>query len=190
MTRLGIRTASSDKLFVSYKKAPAHPDQIFKLIARVSSGRNILVPFLALYRSGRVTLVPYEAALLIRLREALGEGQPVGACFVNDGKTGKIHYDPAAPLGVLAPFLVHEMVHALDVSLWVASNSQQSRRSRDKLMLEAETRAFGLQHSFVQELRDADPLFNDFIVHEQSRVRVLHERLTRQDISELYGFEH
>jgi hypothetical protein len=190
LTRLGALRLSSDTVFVSYKKAPAHPEQIFKLIARVFSGRKVLTEFLKLYRSGRIALVPYEGELLARLREALGEGQPVGACFVNDGKTGTIHYDSSAPLGVLAPFLVHEMVHALDISLWVASNSKQTRRSRDKLMLEAETRAFGLQHVFVQELRDADPLFNDFIVHEQSRVRVLHEKLTRQDISELYGLEH
>ena len=190
LTRLGVDTLPADRLFVNYTKAPTHPDQILKLIARVPTGRKVLAEFLTLYRSGRVTLQPYESGLLARLREALGEGQPVGACFVNDGQAGKIHYDPSAPLGVLAPFLLHEMVHALDASLWEASKSRQTRRSRDRLMLEAETRAFGLQHCFVQEMREADPLFNDFIVHEQSRVRVLHEKLTRQDISNLYGFEH
>lgn len=189
-TRLWLGRVLSDQFFVKFTEAPSHPEQILKLIARVPSGREILSRFLGLYRCGRVTLEPYEPALLARLRSALGEGQPVGACFVNDGKSGKIHYDPGAPLGVLAPFLVHEMAHALDPTLWTASNCRQTRRARDKLMLQAETRAFELQHRFVQELRAADPGFSAFLVKDQARVRVLNERLTEGDIAELYGFEH
>ena len=173
---------------MNYAKAPTHVDQTLRLIARVPAGRAVLSRFLALYRSGRVEFVPYDPALLTRLREVLGEGQPVGASFVTDGRSGKIHYDPSAPLGVLAPFLLHEMVHATDASLWVASNSKQTRRARDRLMLEAETQAFDQQHRFVQELRAADPRFDAFMLGEQARVRILHEKLTQKDIAELYGF--
>ncbi len=175
---------------MNYSASPAHPDQILKLIARVPSGRGVLSEFLGLYRAGKVTIEPYEPALLARLRSVVGDEQPVGACFVNDGKSGTIHYDPAAPIGVLAPFLLHEMVHALDTRLWAASNSRHTRRARDRLMLAAESRAFGLQHSFVQELRTMDFEFNAFLLKQQARVRVLHEKLTDGDIAELYGLEH
>jgi hypothetical protein len=142
-----------------------------------------------LYRSKRVKLQAYPVPLLNRLRAVLGEGQPVGACFVNDGETGTIHYDPNAPLGVLAPFLVHEMAHAADESLWRAARFPQTRQARDELMLEAETRAFELQHQFVQELRAADPEFSMFLESQQDRIRILTERLGREDIADLYGFK-
>jgi hypothetical protein len=172
---------------MKFSKAPAHPDEILQLITRVPAGRDVLGGFMELYRSGRVRLEPYPQALLAQLRAALGEGQPVGACFVNDGETGTIHYDPQAPIGVLGPFLVHEMVHAMDQSLWSAARIAQTRDSRDKLMLEAETRAFELQYRFVQELRAADPEYGFFLENEQERVRILNERLSREDIAELYG---
>jgi hypothetical protein len=175
---------------ISYKNPPANPEQTLRLIARVPTGRQALSKFLNLYRSGQVRLEHYEPDLLARLRAAVGEGQPVGACFINDGVTGKIHYDPDAPLGVLAPFFVHEMVHAADASLWQASGSKQSRQARDRLMLRAETLAFEIQHRFVRELRAVDGAFDSFLRQEQQRVRVLHERLTEREIADLYGFEH
>lgn len=167
--------------------APANVEAVLKLIARTVSGREILAEFMPLYRGGRVVFEAYEAPLLERLRAALGEGQPVGACFINDGRTGKIHYDPSSCIGVLAPFLVHEMAHAVDTSLWLASNRRQSRAARNKMMLAAESRAFDLQHRFVTELRGLDPSFGEFLEREQSRVRVLVERMTERDIEELYG---
>lgn len=186
-TRLEIRTHPADESHVNFSKAPINNEAILKLIARVPAGREILAEFLPLYRSGRVVFEPYAPELLARLRAALGEGQPVGACFVNDGQSGQIHYDPQAPLGVLAPFWVHEMAHAADASLWVRSNARQSRAARDKLMLSAETRAFELQHRFVQQLRAVEPSYSEFLLGEQARVRVLHERLSELDIAEMYG---
>jgi hypothetical protein len=190
MTRLYERSHPADPYYVKdsyYSTRAAHPQDILKLIARVPSGRDLLTGFLPLYKSGRVAFEPYAPELLERLRAALGPGQPVGACFVCDGQSGQIHYDPAAPIGVLAPFWVHEITHALDTSLWLMSGQRASRTARDKAMLKAETRAFEAQHRFVQELREADPAFGQFLVGEQARVRVLHERLTEQDIAELYG---
>ena len=174
---------------MNFSKAPAHPDEILRLIARTPSGRAVLAPFMEHYRSGRISLQSYPAPLLESLRAVLGEGQPVGACFVNDGDTGTIYYDPSAPLGVLAPFLVHEMAHAADESLWRAARFPQTRKACDELMLEAETHAFELQHLFVQELRAADLAFSVFLESQQDRVRILTERLGREDIAELYGFK-
>lgn len=172
---------------MNFNQAPSHPDEILRLIARTPSGREVLTAFLPLHRSGQVRFQPYAQALLTKLRAALGEGQPVGACFVNDGITGSIHFDPDAPIGVLAPFLVHEMVHALDTSLWLAAGKRQTKKARDQMMLNAETQAFAIQHRFVQELRAADSAFDVFLREQQARVRVLCEKLTQNDISELYG---
>jgi hypothetical protein len=186
-TRLEIRTHPADEFFVNFSKAPVSSEAVLKLIARVPAGREILAEFMPMYRAGRVVFEPYADALLARLRAALGEGQPVGACFVCDGVSGQIHFDPTAPIGVLAPFLVHEMAHAVDTSLWVRTNARKSRVARDRIMLDAETRAFALQHRFVEELREADVAYAEFLLGEQARVRVLVERLSERDIAELYG---
>jgi hypothetical protein len=170
-----------------YSQAPSHPDEILKLIARTPTGRSLLEPFLALYRSGQVRLEPYPASLVERLRAVLGEGQPIGACFVADGTTGTIHFDLEAPLGILGPFILHEIAHSLDPSLWHTARTAQTRRTRDQTMLKAETRAFEAQHRFVQELQNADPEFKKFLKSQQARVRILTERMNEKEIASLYG---
>jgi hypothetical protein len=172
---------------VNYSRAPLHPEEALRLVARVPAGREVLEAFLPLYRASRVVFEAYEPALLLELRSALGEGQPVGASFTIEESGGVIRFDPAAPIGVLAPFLLHEMVHALDARLWRASGKAMARRSRDRLMLEAETRAFEAQHRFVEQLRAADPAYHAFLLKQQARVAILHEKLTQEDIARLYG---
>lgn len=172
---------------MNYSKAPVSSEAVLQLIARVPAGREILAEFLPMYRTGRVVFEAYPPEVLARLRAVLGEGQPVGACFVCDGESGQIHFDPSAPIGVLAPFWVHEMAHAVDTSLWIRTNARQTQSARNRLMLSAETRAFALQHRFVEELRGADIAYSEFLLGEQARVRVLVERLSERDIAELYG---
>jgi hypothetical protein len=174
---------------VNFSQAPTQPNQIFSLIARTHTGRDLLTPFLALYRAGKVSLESYPPELLSRLRAVLGPGQPVGAAFTHDGARGVLHYDPSSPLGVLAPFFVHEIVHATDPELWAAARVAQTRKTRNQVILKAESRAFEIQHRFTEELRALDPAFAFFLENEQARVRILIDRLTQADIADLYGLD-
>jgi len=106
----------------------------------------------------------------------------VGAAFINDGEQGVIYFDPTSPVGVLAPFLLHELVHACDERLWKKKPSQ-------KVLIEAETDAFSTQRRYVEELTEADPEFGKFLKSRFPKARILHERLTRGDVVELYGLD-
>lgn len=174
---------------MDFSQPPTHVDEILKLIARSASGREALERFLPLLRRGKVRLAPYPPEVIAQLKEYLGPGQPVGACFVNDGETGTIHFDGGGPLGVLAPFILHEIIHCLDTAVWEIAKTGVRSSRRDKVLLHAETRAFEAQHRFVQELSQRFPEFESFLESQQARVKILVERLTSEDIASLYGFK-
>lgn len=174
---------------------PARLEEVFKLIVRVPTGRKIYESFAPLFKAKTVEVKPYPENVLVKLKEALGEGQPVGACFMNDGESGAIYIDPTSPIGVLAPFLLHEMVHALDESLWAMARGQKSKRKKggtapvDEAMLGSESKAYEAQSQFTQELRERFPEYARFLMTQFPRARILHEKLSKMDIAKLYGFK-
>src|SRR5690606_36082626 len=109
---------------------------------------------------GKVRIQAYPAEIVAKLREVLPPEQPIGACFAVDPETGLgcIYLDFASPIGVLAPFLVHEIIHALDTRVW-AGKARRSRRT----MLMTEENAFQTQFAFTLELRERDPEFDQFL---------------------------
>lgn len=172
------------------KSAPRQIDDVFELISQSPLGDRILRQFLPLFRSGRIRIKAYPNELLSKLKAVLGPGQPIGAAFVTDGDTGVIHYDRTSPLGVLGPFIFHEIVHSLDVRLWDSARNGGStarmRNERKKLMLLTETTAFNRQHELVTELKERVPGFAAFLAEQYPRVRILHERMTESEIDEMY----
>ncbi|MCM2324370.1 MAG: hypothetical protein NDJ90_14020 [Oligoflexia bacterium] len=174
---------------MDFNAAPRNLDEVFELISRSPSGYRVLERFRPLHQQGKVAIQPYPLEVVARLREAIGPDQPIGASFVNDGTTGTIYLDPASPLGILAPFLLHEMVHALDQDVWRAGVGPQSPEERDETMLLAETGAFELQHTVIQELCAQVPGYREFMSAQSQRARILHEKLTSEDVVALYGFK-
>ncbi|MCM2277397.1 MAG: hypothetical protein NDJ89_04920 [Oligoflexia bacterium] len=174
-----------------FQAPPANLERVFELIARSPFGVGILERFQPLYQGGKVMIRPYPLEIVAKLREAIGPDQPIGASFVvdEDGKTGTIYADLGSPLGILAPFLLHEMVHALDRGIWKAARRPQTRKERDETMLLAETDAFGAQHRLIEELCVRVNGYREFIAAQSQRARILHERLTAEDIATLYGFK-
>ena len=153
----------------------------------------MLERFLPRLRKQEVRIEAYPAEVLERLKLAIGRDQPVGACFIpeyqGEARHGTIYLDLTSPLGLLAPFLFHEMVHSLDPSLWEAARHPLSRDSRDRVLLEAETKAFETQHRFVLELKQRFPEYQRFLQAQYPRMKILHERLTATDVATLYGFK-
>jgi len=141
------------------------------------------------YRCGRITIAYYPPEIVQKLRALIGTDQPIGACFDTDGSHGTIHIDPQGLLGTAAPFLVHEMVHALDSTLWRAARVKLTPKQKDKIFLKAEKAAFEFQHYFVEELKALYPSYAAFLASAFPSSRVLTERLTEKDITELYRFQ-
>jgi hypothetical protein len=165
------------------------PREILELIAEAPTGRKVLDRFTPTFESGLIRIEAYPLHIVEQLRQHTGPDQPIGACFMRDGKQGTIYLDMTSPLGVLAPFLLHEMVHSLDSDLEKASKHPMSRKDRDALLLLAETEAFEAQHDFVEELSSSMPGYRDFLNSYYPKARILHERLTTEDVAELYGFK-
>ncbi len=157
-------------------------EPVFKLVARSSTGRAILEKFLPLYSKGKVTIEPYPTSVVEKLRAVIPEDQPIGACFVTESNRGTIFLDFASPLGVLAPFLVHEMVHALEPRIW-KGHARDSHRVR----IETEASAFQTQFRFTQELRERDPAYDAFLKTRYPKAKILHQLLEFEDLEELYG---
>lgn len=168
---------------MDFDRTPADSREILKFISSVRTGREMLSAFLPLYTSGKVAIAPYPVKVLTKLRAVLGEGQPVGACFMNDGSRGTIYLDMDTPIGVLAPFLIHEIAHALDENVWLR------RMKSDLQKLAVEAGAFDLQNRFMTELRNSFPEYQMFLETRYPNARVLVEKLSHAEISRLYGFK-
>ena len=168
---------------------PDSLNQAFKLIAQTQTGRTVLEAFLPKYKKGLISIEPYPVEVLTRLKSIIGPKQPVGACFMNDGKNGTIYFDPESPLGVLAPFLVHEMIHSLDATLWELAAVPVSQKTKDQIFLRAEAKAFDVQHRFTQELKKTHPHYEQFLSSYSEEAKILIDQLTQTDIADLYGFK-
>ena len=96
---------------------PPAPDweECFRLISQSRAGREVLSRFLPEYRSGRLELREVEAdsSELLGLRGGNAAGTPVGG-FTYDGGNKRILLARHPALGLQAPLLFHEMVHATD----------------------------------------------------------------------------
>jgi hypothetical protein len=159
----------------------ANPDPVMKLIARTVSGRALLERFLPLLKRGKIKIAPYPLAIVEKLRAVIPEGQPIGACLVTENGTGTIFLDYTSPIGVLAPFLVHEIAHALEPKVWRGETTKSQTA-----LLETETSAFQIQFRFTQELRERDPAYDTFLKTHYPKAKLLHTLLEFEALEELY----
>lgn len=176
---------------MDFKRAPKNVDQILDVIAMTPVGSRYLDDFLPKHQGQSIVIRSYPQTIVAQLREALGPGQPIGACFMIEEGLGIIYLDLSSPLGVLAPFLMHEIVHSLNPLLWENARVPRpvTREERDQLFLEAETEAFEAQHRFTVELGRVFPEFQRFLQDHYPKAKILNERLLASDIAELYGFK-
>jgi hypothetical protein len=149
-----------------------HPDAIIKQISRSTTGRKLLEEFLPLLKKGKIHIESYAPELIARLREVIPADHPIGVCFVPEGDGGTIFLDYETPLGILAPFLVHEIAHALGKKL-------------DRI--EAETIAIQTQSLFAQELRDRDPEYDSFLKSHYPKAKHLLKLLDFEEMEEKTG---
>ncbi len=146
----------------SYHAKMNHVDSVTKLIARTTSGRKLLEQFLPLLKKGTFRIEPYPAGVLKKLREVIPADQPIGACLIREAQGGTIFIDTETPIGIIAPFLVHEIIHAL---------------AGKKEFALVEESAFQGQYLFTQELRERDPNYDIFLRTQFPKAKFLHKLL-------------
>lgn len=159
--------------------ADANPDPVLKLVARTATGRALLERFLPRLKRGEFKIAAYPRELVAKLRAVIPADQPIGACFIAEGPTGTIFLDFQSPIGVLAPFLVHEIVHSLRPR--PAGRATLSQAA----LVEAEATAFQTQFKFTQELRERDPAYDVFLRTNYPKAKLLHALLEFEDLEEL-----
>jgi len=169
-----------------YTAAPRSFHEILAILARTSTGREVLSRIYPDLTSGKVTIEAYPEELLTLLRAHRPEGEPVGATFTTDGLKGKIYLDLTSPLGVLAPFLIHEMVHSLDAALWYCANRSVTRAQIRSVKLQSEESAFQIQNRFVSELKTQCQEFSGYIELVRSSIRTLQD-LSSEEVRALYS---
>lgn len=160
----------------------ANAEPVLRLIARTPTGRALLEGFLPMLKRGKLKIAPYPREIVAKLRAVIPEGQPIGACLVTEDDVGTVFLDFDSPIGVLAPFLVHEIVHTLEPRVW-AGKTVRSQAA----LLETETEAFQTQFRFTQELRERDPAYDAFLKSNFPKAKLLHTLLEFEEIEELYG---
>ncbi len=90
-------------------------EECFRLISQSRTGREVLSRFLPEYHSGKIELREVEegSVELLGLRQGGGAGTPAGG-FTFDAGHKRILLVRHPALGIQAPLLFHEMVHATD----------------------------------------------------------------------------
>ena len=102
---------------IDLKKRADNVKEVFEVIANSKIGRAVLTEFLPQYRSGHIQIEPLTPE--VRQREPFPPDK-IGAIFSYDGHSSVIYIEinqqenEKTELGVLAPRLLHEIVHSLD----------------------------------------------------------------------------
>ncbi|MGE0614524.1 MAG: hypothetical protein AB7P04_02700 [Bacteriovoracia bacterium] len=167
---------------IDFRQKSPDINAAFAWIAKCPTGRRFLEEFLRHSGQRRVDVLPFPTELSERLRALRVPGENHGAVFVTDGVTGQIYVDYANETVVLAIFLFHEIVHALDAELW----KMAKRGVRcEKGILEAERRAYAQQSRFIEELEQRYPELRAFI-NTHPAAAALRRHFNAAELAELY----
>ncbi len=193
----------------TFSTPPKSWDDIFRLIQEVPRGRETLILFRNQVASGLVQVQSYPDSVKNQLRALNSPTQgplqtsetltfdpqksssdptltPLGAAFVTDGFEGKLVLDPTGPLGIVVPFLFHEMIHSLDETLWRAAQRGGSPTERRAIIFESECRAFRAQHKFQEELRSKYPEYRSFCETWGEQFPFIQREFLPDEIAKLY----
>ncbi len=142
------------------------PQELFKIISRTSVGSDLLESFLPHYHLKKIEILDYPSVLREKLREFIPAGHPIGACLVQDSDRILIYIDFEGEIGVITPYLVHE------ISSYLSLN-----RSPKICRESSETLAIKHQLLFTTELRGRDQDFEMYLKQNALKAAELHRLL-------------
>ena len=172
---------------IQFASQPKDLSAILQLVGQSLLGRRTLREFEVFRKSRQVRIDTYPPEILSQLSEVADPGHLVGASFTTDGEVGAIHYDPESPIGIVAPFLFHEIIHSLDLTLWEAASMSVSRSRIREVVFLAECRAFHAQHLFQEELKKIYPSLRAFHLFNYPHIPFLNRALEAREIERLYS---
>ena len=170
-----------------FLRPPTNLDEIRSLIVKTTIGSTTWKEFGSASQGDRIKIEPYPADIRSRLAASADQGHPIGALFVTDGKQGVIYLDLLGELGVLLPYLFHEMIHSLDESLWNAASTSLSKGQKKEIIFKSECKAFYAQNLFMEELKTVFPELRKFYSQRYPQIPFLNRPFLPHEIAELYA---
>ncbi len=164
-------------------------EQILAWIVKTQIGREVLNQFRQQIAANQVRIEPYPRSIHLKLQalsEEKSQPAPLGAAFITDGKNGTVYLDTSGPLGVLVPFLFHEMIHSLDDSLWKAARNYLRPSLQREVLFAAECRAFHAQHHFLEQLKLLHPEYRAYCKTWEVQFPFLNREFLPHEIAHLY----
>lgn len=169
-----------------FARAPKNWKEVTDYIAKTALGRATLGRIRPSFDSKKITLEVYPYEIRSQLAAVARNGEPLGALFVTDGQKGTIYVDMQSELGVVLPFVFHEMIHSLDESLWSAAQKKLSSNQKKDLIFKSECLAFKTQHRFLEQLKEEFPELRRFLLHHYPKVPFLNREFQPHEIAHLY----
>ena len=155
--------------FVDLATPAANYEKAYELIAQTPTGRLLLKKYKTLNAKD-----PFQyKELNYSLRRELNMPVKIGAAFIFQGKEKTIYYDPEDNIGLLAIFLSHELMHAVDpdvldtyfkeMDAWKQLPREDYERLHQQNSFRIERRAFDMQDIILIELLKLTPCYGSFI---------------------------
>ncbi len=163
---------------------------ILNQIESTPSGRKLREKFRSIQTTFSIGLHPYPNSLAQRLREVVEPLHPLGAATVWDTQSAMIYYDCTESLGVLIPYLAHEMAHGIEAEKVLSLHgSPISNIKKSQIVFELERSAFDWQFKIIQELKDLDSEVSQFYREHYSHVWTLRACPSDHDIKIHYRLQ-
>lgn len=113
------------------------------------------------------------------------------ASFYTDGTTGTLFLDPALDGYASVLIVYHEFIHALDEDYRAARYWEKHRRYATKnplTELNAEKKAYQAVYQLIQELKECDPSFCQFLRQKKAEGVDLDRVFSDDEIKRAHGF--
>jgi hypothetical protein len=171
----------------NFKSPPQKIDEIYNVLQQSRLAACHLKKFFEKLNLKQVQVQWYPPELSKRLREATPDSEPIGAVTISSSPDQHIIYlDSKSPLGVLSPFLFHEIVHCLDEDYLNGIWSKRTERQKQRLILLAECHAYRLQRKFIAELTKSTPAYEDFLKTKKAQSRLVRADFSQKELESLY----
>lgn len=174
---------------------PAENQQkAIELLALTPTGRQLIAEFNAQNEKTPFAFVQMHT----ELRRRMGFVTSIGAAYVFDGTSQTIYYDPLDDLGLLALFIAHEMMHAIDpdvpksyfeeVEAYKNLPQDEYLEIRYRNTFRIERRAFDMQDRVYPELMRLTACYENYLEqHRRESGLKLYNPTPDSYIREAYG---
>lgn len=177
-----------DSLCPHLVRPPGELIEVFHFIGSMEFGAQLIRQFREFTEQREVELRDFPPELEERFEIAGLRGPSVarGAFFVTDGDSGTIYVNASSEVAVLAPVLVHEMVHAMDSTLWGAAKQSLPKLLRERVIIDSEYRAYQAQFQFLRQIFAVHPKLKAYFEAKYPSTPALSRELTFKEIAKNY----